>query len=255
MRKFFLFLFLLLASLSIFAQEKPSRKGKKPNVSHSNNLPERPRMLIGTISVAPTCEWLMPLSDCIESYSPKMGIRYGITLDINISQKNRSDNFYFMVGAMAKNSQYTILSAEKYNIQDSAYICNDAQLHFSAMHLVIPTGIRFRTTPKNSCVFAGNIGIYNQIFLTGKRYDEFVFDENYILKTKETRNTDFVRISESIFAGVGFEYIFHKHCRLSFYANYVCTLPTFFNKTAINFEERQKKAFSHSIEFSLGFGF
>lgn len=254
MRKCFLFFLLLLASLSIFAQEKPSRKGKKPHISQTNNLHERPRMLIGTISVAPTCEWLMPLSDCIESYSPKMGTRYGITLDINISQKNRSDNFYFMVGAMAKNSHYNIVSTEEYTIQDSSYICN-AQQHFSAMHLVIPTGIRFRTTPKNSCVFAGNIGIYNQLYLTGKRYDEFVFDENYILKTKETSNTDFVRISESIFAGVGFEYIFHKHCRLSFYANYVCTLPPFFNKAATNFEGKQKKAFSHSIEFSLGFGF
>ena len=213
MRKCFLFFLLLLASLSIFAQEKPSRKGKKPHISQTNNLPERPRMLIGTISVAPTCEWLMPLSDCIESYSPKMGTRYGITLDINISQKNRSDNFYFMVGAMAKNSHYNIVSTEEYTIQDSSYICN-AQQHFSAMHLVIPTGIRFRTTPKNSCVFAGNIGLYNQLYLTGKRYDEFVFDENYILKTKETNNTDFVRISESIFAGVGFEYIIPSTIKL-----------------------------------------
>lgn len=254
MKKSVVFLLLLLASTVLFAQEKPSRKGRKTTSENTNNLPERPPKLIVNLTAAPTCEWLMPLSDGFEAESPKLGARYGFVFDVNISEKHRSDHFYFMIGVMAKNSQYTLFSSERYTIQDSARIY-DARLHYTAMHLVIPTGIRLRTTPKNGYVFAGNIGLYNQLFLFGERYDEFAFDENYTLKTNPTSTKDFPRISEAIFAGLGFEYAFHRHCRLSFYVNYVCTVPPFFNKSAQNFEGNLKKAFSHSVEFSLGIGF
>lgn len=251
MKRIALFLLIFCISVSLSAQK--DKKPRKPKDNFTEELQPLPKRVVCGISLAPSCDWFAPLNSGYFREKAEIGARYGFTFDINLAKKARSANYYFTVGVMINHLQGVINFPENYTIFDSTVTFDNATRHYTSTSLVIPTGIKLKSNPMKNCVIGGQFGLYHSFLLSGKKYDSFVLDEKYNIVTDKVKNDEAGMLSETVYAGLGFEYVIVRKYRASLYVNYNCMFTNYFNKKSVTLEGNRKKSIVHGIEFVLGF--
>ncbi|MDL2297340.1 PorT family protein [Bacteroidales bacterium OttesenSCG-928-B11] len=229
MKKTLLIVCLILSSISLLAQD-----GKRVNIG---------------LSIGPSIDWISPKTDNYERDGIGIGLRYGVPVDINFTH---GSNYYFSTGIKFEHIGGKMNFPFIYNEKEVAL-----NRKYTAMFLSIPTGIKLKTPTFGSMVFAGNFGFLHGLKLNGKFIDTWVDENgNNVMQNKKEEYENCAFFKESIYVGLGAEYIIQEDFRASFYINYAYTITNFFNKKAINpTTNLREKGNPGAVEFVFGIHF
>jgi len=248
MRKNLLILTLIVLCSTALAQttEAPMTTGKRVSIG---------------VSIGPSMDWLASRTDGYEKDGTILGLRYGIPLDINLT---KSTNFYFSTGVKFANTGGKLRFDDIFTINVNNINIFDAtrRRKYNAMYVGIPTGVKLKTPTFNNFVIGGHVGLEHGFLISSKKLDELdviILDTKLTAKDeKKSKYTDGYMFRESVYAGLGLEYIIKDSFRVNFYVNYNYTLNNFFkknNSTKNIVTGLQEKANLHGVEFLLGFSF
>lgn len=232
--RLFLVLAFCLFSIQLFAQAE-NHKGKRLSVG---------------LSVGPAIDWISPNIDEYDGVGPIVGLRYGIPVDINLTHES---NYYFSTGILFQHTGGKLSFPSRF-LPDLDSLDVSIQRKYSSIFLAIPTGIKLKTPSFNNFVFAGNFGLLHGFKLNSKKQDKYEVNG---LDHKDNKKSEFEGASffkESIYVGIGLEYIIKDDFRASFFFNYSYSFTNYFNKKAVATDKRIKGN-HNGIEFVFGIFF
>ena len=179
------------------------------------------------ITAGPSIDWLSSQNDQYDKGGVIVGLRYGIPLDINLT---KDENYYFSTGVKVEHTGGKV----KYTGRNDAFQGKDVFIttKYSAIFLSVPTGIKLKTPSFNNFVIAGNVGLSHAFALNSKKFDR-IKDGNKEFKEK-TKYEGHSFFKESLYAGLGLEYIIKENLRASFMVNYSYTFTNYHNKNILN---------------------
>ena len=245
MKKTILFIGILFCCCFLMANPQ------NPNNNSMSN--ENRRVFVG-LSFGPTADWLVAVKDSTRSKA-KTGFITGINTDISLTKKRI---FYISTGLLFRYLQceYSFRNLYSFNIKDTSIIYSTVRT-YQTMYLTIPTGVRIRTAPSNGCVFSAKTGLYHNFKIVGNQFDSFKFEEQpeYNLTTKKEKNIDAVLFAESIYVGLGFEYVLKNNSRAFINVDYSCQFNYFSSKAKSNISDNRFKGIIHSLHIVFGFMF
>lgn len=235
-KTFFTILWLMLLASTVMAQSDGAMKSKRINVG---------------IAVGVSTDWLSQKNDQYEKGGIILGLRYGIPLDINLTE---DENYYVTTGVKLEHTggkaKYTSIHEGK----DAFYTRK-----YNAIFLCIPTGIKLKTPSFNNFVIAGNFGLSHAFALDSKKFDRIkIENENKeIIDQKKTKYENNSFFKEALFAGLGMEYIIKDNFRASLMINYNYTFTNYHNRKELSlFDPAERlKAKLGAVEFIFGMFF
>lgn len=231
MKKYVLISFFVFISASLLAQT-----GK--------------RVAIG-LTVGPSIDWLSPKTEGYEGDGASLGLRYGIPVDINFTS---ADNYYFSTGIKFEHTGGKLAFPF---ISDATKNKVNLSRKYNALYLTIPTGIKLKTPNFGNFVFAGNFGFLHGFKLSCKTKDTWTDENGHKVipdQKEEYKNCAFFK--ESIFVGLGGEYVIRDSFRASLYINYAYTMTNFFANKAVNpVNNLKEKGTLGTVEFLFGIHF
>lgn len=244
MKKNLFVLVLILGAFSLMAQ--------------NNFVPQpSPKRVLVSVFAGPTLDWVQPSTVEYELITPSLGARVGIPLEIDL---NKEAHYYFATGIYLKWDQTQLRFPEHYSILNVVDTVTTSR-YFSAFYFTIPTGIKIKTSTFKKSVFGLNLGLYHSFFIAGKSYDSFKIDglssepDYYSVTTSKIENKYCAMFKESVYGGIGYEYMIKPNLRAYVYANYVFTFTNFFNPNLFNSINQQKeRAITQSVELIVGIG-
>ena len=248
-----------------------SKKTTNENVQKMDNYNQLDaRRVVFGICFGPSFNWMNWKShrDIPEGYdrtSPggvKMGFRYGLNIDIDLNKKK---NFFVSTGILIEHTGGSL------NFKDNIYLVNDTLKEVSidrgykSIYFTIPTAITFRTPSFSNFIVCGNIGLYHSFNIYARYQSSFQIDPTAEDTEKESINhvtTDWSRdnevalFKESVFAGIGLEYVIKNNLKAKLYINYAQSLNNYFSKNAKNSVTGvTEKASVGTVEILLGLSF
>ncbi|MDR2978953.1 MAG: PorT family protein [Bacteroidales bacterium] len=231
MKKNFLIVFFLLISVASFAQD-----GK--------------RVAIG-LTIGPSIDWISPKTQGYEKNGVSLGVRYGIPVDINFT---KATNYYLSTGIKFEHTGGKL--AFKHVLKEDLEEV-DLERKYNALYLTIPTGVKLKTPNFGDLVFAGNFGFLHSFRLSCKNIDKWTDANGHsVTPDEKSEYNGCMFFKESLYVGVGAEYIVQEDFRASFYMNYAYTLSNFFTKKSLNYSTNlREKGNLGSVEFVFGFHF
>lgn len=217
-----------------------------------------PKRVLVSVFAGPTLDWVQPSTVEYELNTPSLGARVGIPLEIDL---NKEAHYYLATGVYLKWDQTSLRFPESYSILNVVDTVTTNR-YYSSFYLTIPTGIKIKTSTFKKSVFGLNLGLYHSFFISGKSYDSFKLDglsslepDYYSVTTSEIENKYCAMFKESVYGGIGYEYMIKPNLRAYIYANYVLTFTNFFNPNLFNSINQQKEqAITQSVELIVGIG-
>ena len=240
---FLLFAFCLLP-FALFAQHKSTHN--KPTV----NLNESRAVYFG-LFFGPTIDWLSPTTNQIERENATGGVIAGALVEPSLIKERF---LYFSTGVVVRYLQGKVNFDNRYMVNGSLTEIKKAIRDYETVYLTLPTGVKFKTNPVKNCVFTGVTGLYHNFKITGKQFDSFELDDKYNISTKNDPSDDIALFAESVYAGLGFEYVVGKS-RAFANLEYSCQF-NYFNKTAKSSISNDRfGGIVHSMHIVFGFLF
>jgi hypothetical protein len=222
-----------------------------------NNAPAGNKNYFVELYFGPTIDWFAPTTSEFElkREKPKAGLIAGCNVDINLTPHKM---LYFSTGALFKYLQGELSFVNEYTVSylDTTFPISTART-YQTMYIMIPTGVKFRTTPSKNCVFAGKLGLYHGFKIGGSQVDNFTFpgqdlNPEYYITTKRIPNEDASLFAESGYFGLGFEYVFAHNIRVKTDLEYCCQFNYFNSKAINNVSNAQYKSIVHSLHIVFG---
>lgn len=280
MKKFICLICLIAVVSCTFAQEyyssgntnntknKQKTTEKTQRVDNYNELEAR-RVIFG-ITFGPTFNWMnwknhRAIPEHYDRSHPgavKLGFRYGVNLDVDLT---KSKNFYVSTGILIEHTGGN-LNIEDENIcliQDTLMRTIDRS--YKSIYFTIPTAITLRTPSFSNFIICGNVGFYHSFNLYSRYQSSFQIDPSAKETDKESINhvtTDWLKDSEvalfkeSIFVGLGVEYVIKNNLKGKLYINYAQSLNNYFSKNARHSHyDIQEKAAIGTVEILFGLSF
>lgn len=278
MKKFICFISFIVFLTCSYAQENyysnsssdKTKNNQKKSTSYDdyNNL-EGKRVVFG-ICFGPNFSWMnwknhkaAPAGYERSSKGVKLGLRYGLNLDIDLT---KSKNFYVSTGILVEHIGGSL------NFNDNLYLIHDTLANinidrkYKSIYLTIPTAITLKTPSFSNFIVCGNVGLYHSFNLYSRYQNSFQIDPDAKSVDKESINhvtTDWEKdnetaiFKESVFAGLGLEYVIKNRLKAKLYINYVQSLNNYFNKNSRNGmnPEIKEKASIGSVEILFGLSF
>lgn len=246
-------------------KQKTTEKIQRPD--NYNELEAR-RVIFG-ITFGPTFNWMnwknhKAAPEGYERTSPgatKIGLRYGVNLDIDLT---KSKNFYVSTGILIEHTGGNL------NFNENVYLIRDSLVRnidrsYKSIYFTIPTAITLRTPSFSNFIICGNVGFYHSFNLYSRYRSSFQIDPSAEDIEKESINhitTDWLKdnevalFKESIFAGIGVEYVIKNNLKGKLYINYAQSLNNYFSKNAKNsLTGVQEKAAIGTVEVLFGLSF
>ena len=221
------------------------------NVLAQSNEPAKPRKLNVGITGGPSIDWLTQKNDHYDKGGIILGVRYGVTLDINLTN---DENYYVTTGVKIEHTG----GKEKYKFFHDNFLGENVlySKKYSAIFLCIPTGIKLKTPSFNNFVIAGNAGLSHAFALNSKEKIR-IQGESGMLNLNKVEYKDNSFFKESLFAGLGLEYIIKDNFRVNLMINYNYTFTNYHNRKALSvFDARERlKANPSAVEFIFGLFF
>lgn len=241
---------------------------EKPKRADNYNELEARRVVFG-ITFGPTFNWMnwknhKAAPEGYERTSPgatKIGLRYGVNLDIDLT---KSKNFYVSTGILIEHTGGNL------NFNENVYLIRDSLVRnidrsYKSIYFTIPTAITLRTPSFSNFIICGNVGFYHSFNLYSRYRSSFQIDPSAEDIEKESINhitTDWLKdnevalFKESIFAGIGVEYVIKNNLKGKLYINYAQSLNNYFSKNAKNsLTGVQEKAAIGTVEVLFGLSF
>ncbi len=236
MKKLYLTIFLIIFGASLWAQ--------------STN-PAGRRVTVG-LSFGPSIDWLTPKIENYDGGGIKIGVKYGIPVDINFTKQA---NYYFSTGLFFSHNGGKLKFMDYTTILDSTNLVS-MNRSYSATYLIIPTGIKLKTPSFKNFVIAGNFGLSHGFLLKGKKLDKYKIGDDDMGDLKKENYKELLFFKETIYVGVGVEYIIKDDFRANFFINYNYTLTNFFSGKAFNeYYKIKEKGNLGSVDFVFGVTF
>ncbi|MBP5663661.1 MAG: hypothetical protein J6X16_05270 [Bacteroidales bacterium] len=246
-------------------KQKTTEKIQRPD--NYNELEAR-RVIFG-ITFGPTFNWMnwknhKAAPEGYERTSPggtKIGLRYGVNLDVDLT---KSKNFYVSTGILIEHTGGNL------NFNENVYLIRDSLVRnmdrsYKSIYFTIPTAVTLRTPSFSNFIICGNIGFYHSFNLYSRYRSSFQIDPSAEDIEKESINhitTDWLKdnevalFKESIFAGIGVEYVIKNNLKGKLYINYAQSLNNYFSKNAKNsLTGVQEKAAIGTVEVLFGLSF
>jgi hypothetical protein len=245
---------------------KKQTQQNDPKADNYNTLEAR-RVIFG-VTFGPTFNWMNWKNHRVipEGYDRtpgivRSGLRYGVNMDIDLTKQK---NFYVSTGILIEHTGGSL------TFNDNIYLVNDSLTRtidrkYKSIYFTIPTAVTFRTPSFSNFIICGNIGLYHSFNLYSRYQSSFQIDPSATETDKEGINhvtTDWSKDSEvslfkeSIFAGIGIEYVIKNNLKGKFYINYAQSLNNYFTKNAKNsLTSVQEKASIGTIELLFGLSF
>ena len=245
-----------LLPILLFAQKaKPhNTPHKKPDISLIEN-----KMVYTGITFGPTVDWFMPTTKefRLERNKTKGGFLAGVNVDVNLTPKRF---LYFSTGLLCKFLQSEHSFEHRYPLPFDEQ--TTVRTH-QTFYLMLPTGIKFRTTPHKNCIVSGQLGLYHNFRIGGKQFDTFIYsleainesNDKYFVTTDIMKNKDAALFAEAAYIGMGFEYEFAPKIRAFTNINYSCQFGYFSSKAINNVADAQFKSIVHSLHIVFGISF
>ncbi len=219
------------------------------------------RILVTTVTFGPTVDWFTPTTENMVKTGASVGFRGGIGFDIDVKKNQK---LFVTTGIMVRYLNSGVDTQEKYNINDTMVTYNVTR-SLSNLSIVIPTGVKLKTLPRNNCVFAGSFGFYHGFTVRGRTSDDIELLEGtdgdgnpieFDIETTSMPHDEGSLYSFTPYAGMGFEYQLKNGQRASIYAQYAPQVSNYFTKKAVSINgNSREKALIHSLEIMLGFSF
>lgn len=284
MKKFICFISMIAMMACAFSQNyytnsssssnNTNRKDAKEKKEHDHKVDrynelEAHRVVVG-ITFGPSFNWMnwknhkaAPLGYERSAHeSVKLGLRYGVNLDIDLT---KSKNFYVSTGVLIEHTGGSLNFNDNIYLVDKTLDNTNIDRKYKSIYFTIPTAVTLRTPSFNHFIIGGNIGFYHSFNLYSRYQSRFQIDPSARETDKETINyvtTDWAKdnetalFKESIFAGIGFEYVIKRHLRGKLYVNYAQSLNNYFSKNAKNSRTGvQEKAAIGTVEILFGLYF
>ena len=278
MKKFICLICLVAMVSCTFAQEyyttntnnTKDKQKKTEKVQRADNYNElEARRVIFGITIGPTFNWMnwknhKAAPEGYERSSPgatKLGLRYGVNLDVDLT---KSKNFYVSTGILIEHTGGSL------NFNENVYLIRDSLVRnidrsYKSIYFTIPTAITLRTPSFSNFIICGNVGLYHSFNLYSRYQSSFQIDPSAEDIEKESINhitTDWLKdnevalFKESIFAGIGVEYVIKNNLKGKLYINYAQSLNNYFSKNAKNsLTGVQEKAAIGTVEVLFGLSF
>jgi hypothetical protein len=250
------------------SKDAKEKKEHDHKVDRYNELEAR-RVVVG-ITFGPSFNWMnwknhkaAPVGYERSAHeSVKLGLRYGVNLDIDLT---KSKNFYVSTGVLIEHTGGSLNFNDNIYLVDKTLDNTNIDRKYKSIYFTIPTAVTLRTPSFNHFIIGGNIGFYHSFNLYSRYQSRFQIDPTAREIDKETINyvtTDWAKdnetalFKESIFAGIGFEYVIKRHLRGKLYVNYAQSLNNYFSKNAKNSRTGvQEKAAIGTVEILFGLYF
>jgi len=210
------------------------------------------------VSVGPTIDWFTSTTNDLARKNVKGGMITGFNLDINFSKDNM---LYFSTGLLVRYLQGDLTYQKEYDfsgIYKDSLLKTSTVTTYQTTYLTIPTGLKFRTSPSNNCVFVGKLGLYHNIKIGGKQFDSFTLPNDnstpnqYFVSTPKKENNAAAAFAESGYIGLGFEYVLKNNFRIVTNVDYSCQFNYFSTKAKNNITNKQFKSIIHSLHIVVG---
>jgi len=249
MKRLFFCLVFFVSNALVLANQPVLNHLPTPPANNANN-----NLFFG-LYFGPTVDWLVPTSGQLERDAAKGGVIGGVNIDISLDKKKY---LFFSTGLCFRYLQGAVSFENQYDILNTILVRSTVR-YYEIMYLSIPTGVKFRSSPMNGCVFVGKLGLLHNFKIGGKQFDSFflpqMLDKKYLVTTEKGVNNDIALFAESGFLGFGFEYAFKNHTRVAASIDYSCQFNYFSPKAKSNISEAKFKGVVHSLHIVLGFLF
>ena len=226
-KNIFAILLLMLFATTVMAQSE----SKKVNVG---------------ITVGPTIDWISVKTAGYTKGGALIGICYGVPLDVNLTG---DENYYFSTGIKMEH----VGGKLKYkDVQEG-----DVTRKYNAIFLSIPTGIKLKTPSFSDFVIAGHFGLSHAVALSSKKMDRIKVSDIEEKTLKKTKYEEGLFFKESLYAGIGLEYIIKNNSRASFMVNYSYAFTNYHNRKALSYFDNNErlKGNLNTVEFVFGIFF
>lgn len=259
------------SSSSSTSSTSTTQNNKKEQAKKTDRYNEQEaRRVVFGITFGPTFNWMNWKNHkaAPEGYersaheSVKVGLRYGVNLDVDLTM---TKNFYFSTGILIEHTGGSLNFNDNIQLVDKVLEDINIDRKYKSIYLSIPTAITFKTPSFSNFIICGNVGFYHSFNLYSRYQSRFQIDPTARDVDKETINyvtTDWAKdnevalFKESVFAGIGFEYVIRRHLRAKFGVNYAQSLNNYFSKNAKNSRTGvQEKAAIGTVEILFGLGF
>lgn len=220
-------LFVLLAmvfAMPLNAQTQPEVKSGKMSTTYIKDPGFGSRLNFG-ITFAPTISWMYPHTEGYDPNGVVMGMRYGINLNINLTERK---NFYFSTGIFGEHSGGKMKFMD--NVPIGSFMIADSthtQRTYRTIYLTIPTMITMKTNTINNFYICGNAGLLHSFNLYSTKTDSYIFDEDLWSREKQP-SEEAAPFKEAFIVGVGFEYAVTPAMRAGLMVNYVQSFTNYF---------------------------
>ena len=219
------------------------------SMAQSNFTAYGKKIVVGIV-VGPSFDWMSAKNENVNKKGVVMGVRCGIPLDINLTA---DENYYISTGIMFNytGGKHVISS----NILDNTILDTyEVTRKYRASYVTLVSGVKLKTPSFSNCVIVGNAGLYHSFFLSGSVTDSYNFLKvETTEKTTKYKGAAFFR--ESVYAGLGFEYIIKDNLKVNMFVNYTYTFTNFFNKNAVIRGNERMKGNLNGVEILFGFFF
>lgn len=228
-------IFAILCCLSVLVFSASAQSGK--------------RVAVG-ITVGPSIEWMSPKTENYNGAGTIAGLRYGVPVDINFTA---DEYYYFTTGVMFSHAGGK-LNFTTYSPEDDTRLV-DMTRKYTSIYLSIPTGIKLKTPNFGNLVFVGNFGFYHGFNLSSKKVDSYIDGNLSSGKGKKGPYEEAAIFKESIYVGLGADYLIMDNFKANLMINYSYTFTNYFTKKSLTYDNNREKANLGSVEFILGFFF
>lgn len=275
MKKFFCFLCLIALCSSIFAQDYSndnSRKRKKTNSQTTDSYNDlEGRRVVAGITFGPTFNWMnwknhkaAPEGYWRSTPATRVGLRYGLNLDVDLTKEK---HYFVSTGILVEHTSGSL------EFEDQIIFMNENHIRkinrtYNSIYLTIPTAITLKTPSFSNFIICGNLGFYHSFNVYARYQSRFEIDPSLPAEVEKEKayinhvTTDWIQdkevaiFKESVFAGLGVEYVIKNNLKAKLYINYAQSLNNYFSKNATNgYTGVKEKASIGTVEILLGLSF
>ncbi len=258
MKKILLTVLMIVAGITVmYAQDPVSSYGKMS--STYNKDPGFGSRLNFGVTFAPTISWMYPHTEDYENNGVIMGMRYGVNLNVNLTEKK---NFYFSTGIFGEHAGGKMQFLDNINIPIDFESPTHAagiltQRTYRSIYLTIPTMITMKTNSINNFYVCGNAGLMHSFNLYSTNTDSYTFGTELWSREKQVSD-ETALFKEAFILGVGFEYSVTPTMRAGVMVNYVQSFTNYFKgkgKAQNSLSKLDQRANLGCVEIALNINF
>lgn len=177
------------------------------------------------ITFAPTIGWMYDHTLGYEKDGVVMGMRYGVNLNINLTEKK---NFYFSTGLFAEHCGGKMQFLDNIPVGSLIIAHNTTTKRvYRSIYLTVPTAVTLKSNSFNNFYICGNAGLLHSFNLNATNTDSYLIDGE-LWSRQRVDSEEAALFKEAFIVGLGTEYAVTPSMRAGVMINYVQGITNYF---------------------------